>query len=72
MAGFYNFFNIEPRFINLTTSANLSVSTIHRRMPVVLEKQQTEEWITDNDTVLSILHNMPPMLEHNAVQSESI
>ena len=47
MAGLYNFFKYEPRFIILTISANSSVSTIHHRMPVVLEKQQTEEWITE-------------------------
>ena len=42
MAGFYNLFKDEPRFIILTTEANSSVSSIHHRMPVVLEKQQIE------------------------------
>ena len=63
MAGFYNFFKDEPRFIILTTS----VSTIHHRMPVVLEKQQIEDWITDTDKAVSILHNTPPSLIHTSV-----
>ena len=67
MAGLYNFFKDEPRFIILTISANSSVSTIHHRMPVVLEKQQTEEWITDTDKAVSILHNIPPSLIHTSV-----
>lgn len=67
MAGFYNFFNNEPRFIILTTSANSSVSNIHHRMPVVLEKQQIEEWITDTDKAVSLLHKTPPSLIHNLV-----
>lgn len=67
MAGFYNFFKDEPRFIILTTSANSSVSSIHHRMPVVLEKQQIEDWITDTDKAVSILHNIPPSLIHTSV-----
>lgn len=67
MAGFYNFFKDEPRFIILTTSANSSVSSIHHRMPVVLEKQQIEDWITDTDKAVSILHNTPPSLIHTSV-----
>ena len=67
MAGLYNFFKDEPRFIILTTSANSSVSSIHHRMPVVLEKQQIEDWITDTDKAVSILHNTPPSLIHTSV-----
>ena len=67
MAGFYRFFKDEPRFIILTTSANSSVSSIHHRMPVVLEKQQIEDWITDTDKAVSILHNTPPSLIHTLV-----
>ncbi len=67
MAGFYNFFKDEPRFIILTTSANPSVSVIHNRMPLVLDKSQIHEWITDTDSAISILHSTPPTLEHHAV-----
>lgn len=37
MAGFYNRFQDEERFIILTTQANASVSPVHNRMPLVLE-----------------------------------
>lgn len=67
MAGFYNLFKDEPRFIILTTEANSSVSSIHNRMPVILEKQQIKDWITDTDKAVSILHKTPPSLIHTLV-----
>lgn len=36
MAGFYNQFQGEERFIILTTQANASVSSVHNRIPVIL------------------------------------
>lgn len=38
MAGFFNEFKDEKRFIILTTDANPSISDVHSRMPVVLQK----------------------------------
>lgn len=63
MAGFYSIFNGEPRFIILTTDANPSVIGIHHRMPVVLERDIVNEWITDTDKALLILRKEPPLLE---------
>lgn len=67
MAGFYNIFNNEPRFIILTTDANSSISEIHHRMPVVLEKDKIKKWINDNDAAVSILHETPPLLKIQAI-----
>lgn len=38
MAGLYNIFNGEVRFVIITTEANDSMKDIHRRMPVILKK----------------------------------
>lgn len=63
MAGLYNMFKDEPRFVILTTDANSSVRSIHHRMPLVLEKSQISKWITDTNCAVSILHCLPPMLK---------
>lgn len=67
MAGFYSFFKNVPRFIILTAAANPSVSVIHHRMPLVLDKSQIQEWITDTDRAITILRSTPPTLVHHAV-----
>lgn len=67
MAGFYNFFKNEPRFVILTTDANSSISEIHHRMPVVLEKNKIEQWIHDTDSAVAMLHETPPLLESQAI-----
>ncbi len=40
----------------LTTQANVSVSPVHHRMPLVLEKKEIESWILDDQSVEFILH----------------
>ncbi|MDY5986416.1 SOS response-associated peptidase [Sporofaciens sp. SGI.106] len=40
MAGFYDRFQDEDHFIILTTQANESVSPVHHRMPLILEKSK--------------------------------
>ncbi|QHQ61920.1 SOS response-associated peptidase [Anaerocolumna sedimenticola] len=62
MAGLYNFFNEECRFVILTTQANQSMNDIHDRMPVVLEKEEIEQWIMDNNSTSRILNQVPPVL----------
>ena len=46
----------------LTTQANDSVSPVHHRMPLVLEKDEIENWILDDQSVEFILHKTPPEL----------
>lgn len=48
MAGFYNQFQGEERFIIITTQANASVKQVHDRMPLILEKNELEDWIYDD------------------------
>lgn len=62
MAGFYNWFEEETRFIILTTQANASVSPVHNRMPLVLEKNELEIWIYDDTFTEFALHKTPPLL----------
>jgi putative SOS response-associated peptidase YedK len=62
MAGIYNFFKDECRFVILTTAANESMEDIHHRMPVVLKNNEVEEWILDNNSTSRILTQIPPLL----------
>ena len=62
MAGFYNRFQNEERFMILTTQANASVSPIHNRMPVVLDESELEDWVYDDKFTEYALHKIPPKL----------
>ncbi|NLJ97177.1 MAG: SOS response-associated peptidase [Clostridiales bacterium] len=62
MAGLYNFYQNEMRFVILTTDANESIHDIHHRMPLVIPKNQIETWIMDDKVTNDILHRIPPML----------
>lgn len=63
MAGFYNRFQEEDRFIILTTAANDSVEKVHDRMPLILEESELEEWIYDDRFLEAALHKRPPRLQ---------
>jgi putative SOS response-associated peptidase YedK len=45
----------------LTTSANATMSAVHERMPVILEKRQFEPWLSPDATVKEIEHLMRPL-----------
>lgn len=62
MAGFYHTFQQEKRFIILTTAANDSMSSIHHRMPLILESNEINDWIFDNRSVEFILNKIPSEL----------
>lgn len=62
MAGFYNMFQNEKRFIILTTQANNSVIPVHNRMPLVLENKELEDWIYDDKFTEYALHKTSPEL----------
>lgn len=62
MAGFYNMFQNEKRFIILTTQANDSVIPVHNRMPLVLEDKELEDWIYDDKFTEYALHKTSPEL----------
>ena len=62
MAGFYNRFQDEERFIILTTQANASVNPVHNRMPLVLDESELEDWVYDDKFMEYALHKTPPEL----------
>ena len=45
MAGFYNRYGNEDRFVILTTGANDSMADVHERMPLLLKHQELEEYM---------------------------
>ncbi len=67
MAGFYNRFQGEERYVILTANANESVREIHNRMPVVLRPSDIRNWIGDRKYALDYLTKPLPILEKAAV-----
>ncbi len=66
MAGIYNYYQDECRFVILTTAANKSMEETHNRMPIVLETDDVESWILDNNSISRILQSVPPFLSRIA------
>ena len=66
MAGCYNRFNDRDCFVILTTEANPSVSPVHSRMPLILEKDELESWLLDDKAVEFILHKTPTFLHSSS------
>lgn len=62
MAGLFNRFDGEDRFVILTTQADRIMAEIHDRMPVVVPKEQVEDWILDTDKTDDILFGRHPDL----------
>lgn len=63
MAGFYHMIQNEVRFVILTTQANASVSPVHERMPLILEKEEVKSWVCDAETVRVFLKKIPQPLK---------
>lgn len=63
LAGFYNTFQEEDHFIILTTNANASVKPVHHRMPLILEKEELNDWIYDDNFLTFVLNKTPPLLK---------
>ena len=59
MAGFYNRYGNEDRFVILTTGANDSMADVHERMPLLLKHQELEEWLQDDRRLEEFLHSEP-------------
>lgn len=62
MAGFYNCFEGEERFMILTTEANASMREVHHRMPLVLEEEELEEWLFEDKQLERLLQKQPKAL----------
>lgn len=65
MAGFYNKYGSEDRFVILTTGANDSIADVHERMPLLLKYQELEEWIRDDKRLEEFLHSEPHGLKRS-------
>ncbi len=63
MAGFFNMIQDEPRFVVLTTQANQSVSSVHDRMPLILEAGDVDNWIFDGSQTQAFLQKVPLTLQ---------
>lgn len=66
MAGCYECFEGQERFVILTTEANPSVSPVHERMPLILEQSELEGWVMDDGAAEHFLHKTPVLLEREA------
>lgn len=67
MAGIYNQFEGQNRFVILTTEAQGTIADIHTRMPIVVPKDRIDDWIMDTELVDNILFGTHPNLQRDAV-----
>ncbi|QNM06241.1 SOS response-associated peptidase [Qiania dongpingensis] len=67
LAGLYNEFEGENKFVILTTEANRSMADVHNRMPVILPRFMVEDWVLSDDFALSYVHENMPALEREAL-----
>lgn len=58
MAGIFNEFQGENRFLILTTSTNNSIADVHNRMLVILPKAVAEGWVASEDFALSYIQTV--------------
>ncbi|MDU6264207.1 MAG: SOS response-associated peptidase [Anaerocolumna aminovalerica] len=66
MAGVYNVFNKESRFVILTTNANDSILDVHDRMPLILQREELHSWLFDNNRTQDFLKQVPTILERKS------
>ena len=66
MAGLYNRYQDEDRFVILTTAANDSMKPVHDRMPLLLEQDEIPQWLNENSLTEAFLRKIPAMLERKA------
>ena len=66
MAGCYNWYEDQERFVILTTKANPSVAPIHNRMPLILEPEELKDWVLDDGATEYLLHKTPVLLKARA------
>lgn len=64
MAGCFNFFEGQERFVIFTTEANSSVSKVHDRMPLIVERDEIDKWLFDEGLMRTLLHKTPTILTY--------
>lgn len=63
MAGMFDCFQGEDRFLVITTQANDSMRPVHDRMPLLLEKSQIKEWLCSDKRTEEYLGKRPKELK---------
>lgn len=63
MAGIYNRYQDENRFVILTTNANASMSPVHDRMPLILEPEEIRDWMFESQKTGQFLCKVPCLLD---------
>lgn len=63
MAGLYDLTDGGERFVIITTQANASMIKVHDRMPLILEKRQIKDWLSDDSVVENLLQQTPVLLD---------
>lgn len=63
LAGFYNQYQGEERFVILTTAANDSMKPVHDRMPLMLERDEILQWLNEDQLLEIFLHKTPTHLD---------
>lgn len=66
MAGCCRSYNDGEHFVILTTVANSSMQQIHDRMPLILYKNEIDDWIMNNSMTDSLLRKISPILDHSS------
>ena len=67
MAGLCGDFGGERSYVIITADANESVRNVHERMPVVLRRDELDEWLFDTNSARLLLRGDLPQLVCNAV-----
>lgn len=63
LAGFYNEFDGQERFVILTTAANETMQDVHDRMPLILEENELNDWLFDDEKAEHLLKRKPCRLK---------
>ncbi len=63
IAGIWKPVDDRNQFVLLTTAANASVADVHDRMPLILPREEIEDWILDDACVEDFLHRTPAALQ---------
>ena len=67
MAGLYSIYDGKPKFVILTTDANNYIADVHNRMPLIIKKENIDEWINDKNSAIKLLTEATPALEREMV-----
>lgn len=64
MAGCFDIYEGQKQFVIFTTKANSSVSKVHERMPLIVEKDEIDKWLFNDEVMRTLLYKTPPILRY--------